>query len=150
MMKKILLVAALLLVSVPAFAAAQTPPVESALAAWVKAVETGTVDEIVSLYDKDAMMFSAFAIDPMTSHVQLRKYFSKVVREPNRTVDVTKQDVRQFGGVATNTGLYKFYFEQDGEPVEVPARFTFVYVLKDGKWKIISHHSSRVPGTKMQ
>lgn len=141
-----LILAAMLPFSV--FAQAQTPDVKSALSAWVKAVETGTVDDMVALYDKDAMMLSAFAIDPMTDHEQLRKYFSKVVREPNRTVTVTKQDVRQFGNVATNTGLYQFYYEQDGEPVEVPARFTFVYTLKDGKWLIISHHSSRVPHAK--
>ncbi|MCE2927789.1 MAG: SgcJ/EcaC family oxidoreductase [Rickettsiales bacterium] len=136
----------------PSLAIAQNnaPDPKQALAAWTKAVETGTVDQIVALYDKDATMLSAFALDPLTSHDQLRGYFSKVVKEPNRKVDVTKQDVRVFGDVAMNTGLYKFYFEQDGEPLELPARFTFVYKLKDGQWKIISHHSSRVPGAKAQ
>jgi uncharacterized protein (TIGR02246 family) len=133
-----------------AYAQAKTPDVKAALSEWVQRVETGTVDDIVSLYDKDSVMLSAFAVAPMTSHDQLRGYYKKVVMEPNRKVDVTTQDVRQFGNVATNTGLYVFHFEQDGEPVDVPARFTFVYVLKDGKWSIISHHSSRVPGTKMQ
>lgn len=132
----------------PAMASAQTAPdVKSALSAWTKALETGTVDEIVSLYDKDAVMLSAFAIDPLTTTEQLKKYYSKVVKEPNRTVDVTAQDVRQFGNVATNTGLYVFHYTQEGEPVDVPARFTFVYTLQNGQWKIISHHSSRVPGT---
>ena len=129
-----------------AFAESQQPPVEAALTDWVKAVETGTVDDIVALYDKDSMMLSAFAVDPLTTHAQLRDYFGKVVKEPNRKVDVTKQDVRIFGNVASNTGLYQFHFTQEGEPMDFPARFTFVYVLKDGKWSIISHHSSIVPG----
>jgi uncharacterized protein (TIGR02246 family) len=126
------------------------PDVKQALAEWTKAVETGTVDQIVALYDKDATMLSAFALDPLTSYDQLRGYYAKVVKEPNRKVDVTKQDVRVFGDVAMNTGLYVFHFEQDGEPLELPARFTFVYKFKDGQWKIISHHSSRVPGAKAQ
>ena len=131
----------------PAQAEDKAPPVEGALRAWVSAVETGTADDIVSLYDKDSVMLSAFATDPLTSHAQLRDYFGKVVKEPNRKVDVTAQDVRRFGNVASNTGLYVFHFEQDGEPMDIPARFTFVYVLSGGKWSIISHHSSIVPGT---
>ena len=92
-------------------------------------------------------MLSAFAVDPLTTPDQLRAYYGKVVKEPNRKIDVTRQDVRRFGNVASNTGLYVFHYEQDGEPVDLPARFTFVYVLDGGKWKIISHHSSIVPGT---
>jgi uncharacterized protein (TIGR02246 family) len=142
----------LVLCGVSSAAIAETKPsdVKQALAEWTKAVETGTVEEIIALYDKDATMLSAFALDPLTSHKQLRGYYSKVVKEPNRKVDVTKQDVRVFGDVAMNTGLYVFHYEQDGEPLELPARFTFVYKLKDGQWKIISHHSSRVPGAKPQ
>ncbi len=131
----------------PSLAMAQnkTPDVKQALAVWVKAVESGTPDEIAALYDKDSVMLSAFANDPITSHSGLKAYYGKVVREPNRKVDVMAQDVRVFGDVASNTGLYTFHYTQDGEPLELPARFTFVYVLKDGQWKIISHHSSRVP-----
>ncbi|MFW0777274.1 MAG: SgcJ/EcaC family oxidoreductase [Rickettsiales bacterium] len=145
-MKKLLSIfIAAITFATPSFAE-EMPPVESALAEWVKAVETGTVDEIVSLYDKDSVMLSAFAVDPLTNHAQLRDYFGKVVKEPNRKVDVTKQDVRRFGDVASNTGLYMFHYTQEGEPMDFPARFTFVYVLKDNKWSIISHHSSIVPG----
>jgi len=131
----------------PVLAAPQSPDVKSALAEWTKAVEVGTVEEIVAMYDKDAVLLSAFAIDPITTPDGLRGYFTKVIKEPNRKVDVTTQDVRQFGNVASNTGLYVFHYDQEGETLDFPARFTFVYVLKDGKWKIISHHSSHVPGT---
>ena len=33
----------------------------------------------------------------------------------------------------------------DGQPVVVPARFSFVMVKKDGIWKIAHHHSSVRP-----
>ena len=135
----------LALSSLPAFAVDKTPDVKQALSAWVSAVEKGTVEQIVALYDKDSVMLSAFANDPITSQKGLAAYYGKVVREPNRKVDVQAQDVRVFGNVASSTGLYTFHYDQDGETLDLPARFTFVYVLKDGQWKIISHHSSRVP-----
>mgnify|MGYP002784759605 CR=1 FL=1 len=144
-MKKLLV---LLLCFFPAFASAapKTPDVKLALAEWVAAVESKDVKKIVSLYDKDSVMLSAFAVDPITSHKGLAGYYTKVVAEPEISIKVVKQDARVFGDVAVNTGLYNFYWVQDGEPMDIPARFSFVYVLKDGKWSIISHHSSRVPG----
>ena len=138
----------LLLCLLPAFAQAapKIPDVKAALTEWVEAIETGDVEKVVSLYDRDSTMLSAFAIDPITTHEGLRQYYKKVVNEPDISIDVTAQDVRIFDNVAVNTGLYTFHWVQDGETMDVPARFSFVYVLKNGKWSIISHHSSRVPG----
>ncbi|MFO0389064.1 MAG: SgcJ/EcaC family oxidoreductase [Alphaproteobacteria bacterium] len=126
--------------------APSTPDVKAALNAWVEAIETGDVEKVVALYDKNSTMLSAFAIEPITSHKGLTEYYKKVVNEPEISIDVTTQDVRIFDNVAVNTGLYTFHWVQDGETMDVPSRFSFVYVLKDGKWAIISHHSSRVPG----
>ena len=144
-MKKLLV---LLLCFCPAFAQAapKTPDVKAALTEWVDAIEVGDVEKVVSLYDRDSTMLSAFAIDPITSHKGLREYYKKVVNEPEIDITVTAQDVRIFDNVAVNTGLYTFHWVQDGEAMDIPARFSFVYVLKNGKWSIISHHSSRVPG----
>lgn len=133
-----------------AHAADKTPDVKAALSEWVAAVESHDAAKVVSLYDKDSVMLSAFAIDPITTHAGLTEYYKKVVAEPGINIEVTAQDPRVFGNVAVNTGLYRFQWTQDGEPMDEPARFSFVYVLKDGKWSIISHHSSRVPGTTIK
>jgi hypothetical protein len=34
---------------------------------------------------------------------------------------------------------------QNGKTVQNPARFTFVYQLREGKWMIVTHHSSVLP-----
>lgn len=148
-MKRILGFMCISLMLVPAVTAAKdsTPDVHAALKDWVAAVESHDAERVVNLYDENSMMLSAFAIHPLTTHKELLDYYKKVVAEPNVHITVTKEDVRQFGNVAVNTGLYRFHWTQDGEPMDDPARFSFVYVLKDGKWVIISHHSSIVPGS---
>jgi uncharacterized protein (TIGR02246 family) len=146
MTKRILIVLLSLLFSFPAFAQKEkAPDVKEALAAWVAAVESGDADSIVDLYDPRAIMISTFAQKPMLSHGAMMKYYKKVVSNPDIKIDVEEQHPRSFGNTAVNTGLYTFHYTEDGEPVTIPARFSFTYVLRDGKWMIVDHHSSRVP-----
>ena len=62
------------------------------------------------------------------------------------TVAVTDSRVRVLGNVAVNTGYYTFTAMRNGQPDPRPARFSFTYRLRDGKWLIVDHHSSSVPG----
>ena len=48
------------------------------------------------------------------------------------------------GAIAIANGLYDFELHEDGQVSSVPARFTFVLENVDLKWKILSHHSSRI------
>ena len=46
------------------------------------------------------------------------------------------------------TGLYTFTYNSiEDTTVTVPARFTFVFELRKGKWLIVNHHSSQDPET---
>jgi hypothetical protein len=49
--------------------------------------------------------------------------------------------------IAYDIGLYTFEVDGDtpGTRREIKARYTFVYVLDQGKWLIAHHHSSKVP-----
>lgn len=132
------------LFSTPVFAA-DTPKVEDAIKGWKAAVEGRNIDKIVSFYDKKAIMFPAFAIKPLTTRAQLTEYYKKVTANPDVKVEITETHPRQFGNVALNSGLYKLSYTQEGEEVVIPSRFSFTYILKDGKWVIVDHHSSKVP-----
>jgi hypothetical protein len=44
-----------------------------------------------------------------------------------------------------NSGSYVFTFERDGAKNELPARYSFTLVKREGKWLIIDHHSSGMP-----
>ena len=143
----------LLLIATPALAREQAPEaktnnrpdVSDALAEWVAAVEGPSAENIVALYDKNAVMISTFAQAPITTRKDLLHYYKMVVSNPDVKVDVTETHARVFGNMAVNSGQYTFHYTQDGEPVVIPARFSFTYILRDGKWVIVDHHSSRVP-----
>jgi len=126
-------------------AESKTPEVASALVNWKAAVESGSLDKIMALYDKDVIMFSVFAVKPLETPQELKSYYEKVVQNPDIKVAVTESHPRQFGDVAVNSGLYTLSYSQDGETVSIPSRFSFTYVLKNGKWVIVDHHSSKIP-----
>jgi uncharacterized protein (TIGR02246 family) len=132
------------------FSVMAAPEPEAPLYAWVEAVESGKIDAIMALYDKDAIMISTFAHYPMTTREKIREYYKKVVANPDITVEITEAHPRAYGAMAVNTGQYTLSYTQEGEDIVIPARFTFTYVLRDDKWMIVDHHSSRVPLPKRE
>ena len=53
---------------------------------------------------------------------------------------------KDYEKLGMNTGKYDFTFTDDKNAHKVlHARFVFVYENLDGKWMIISHHSSALP-----
>jgi hypothetical protein len=138
----------LLFLALPLVAqAADKPDVSTALTEWVAAVESGDAVKVVALYDKDAIFFSTFAVKPMKTQAERLGYYKKAVAEPDIKIDINESHPYIFGDVAINSGLYTFHYTQDGEPMTIPARFSFTYILQGGKWVIVEHHSSRVPGS---
>lgn len=133
-----------------AVAAPDVPDVAERLTAWTAAIETGTVDQVMEMYDRDAVMFSVFAVKPLETPKAMRNYYEEVFKNPDRKVQVTQSQVRTFGNVALNSGLYRISYKQDGETIVIPSRFSFTYVLKDGEWIIIEHHSSKVPLAELE
>jgi ketosteroid isomerase-like protein len=64
---------------------------------------------------------------------------------PEFKVLLGEQRIRVFGDIAINTGTYSFSNVRAGKPTNLPARFSFVYRNRDGRWLIVDHHSSAVP-----
>lgn len=139
--------ALMLMLAAPAVAREMpNPDVNAAISQWKAAVESGSADAIMKLYDNSAIMISTFAQNPMTKRADIYSYYKKVVENPDIKVEISETHPRTVGNnVAVNTGRYTLSYKQDGEPVVIPARFSFVYELKEGRWMIIDHHSSRVP-----
>jgi uncharacterized protein (TIGR02246 family) len=61
---------------------------------------------------------------------------------------IDKAYIRVLGpDTAINSGLYTFHVIKDGKPVDVHARYTFVYQKRHGGWCIMEQHSSTMPET---
>ncbi|MBY0407424.1 MAG: nuclear transport factor 2 family protein [Rickettsiales bacterium] len=128
--------------------AAGSQDVTFALTRWQKTVESGKVDAIMKLYGKDAVMISTFAQSPLTERREIEGYFKRVVTNPNIKVTFEETHPRVYGDIAIADGRYDLSYEQEGEEVHIPARFTFIFAQRGGEWVIIGHHASQMPDAR--
>ncbi len=119
--------------------------VEAATQQWIAAFNRHSTDEIVALYATDAVFFGTTSPVLRDTPALVRDYFKSMADHANSTIGMGEHRVQVFGDVAVNTGFYIRKTVEAGKVVESPARFTFVYQLRAGKWMIVDHHSSALP-----
>ena len=109
---------------------------------WNDALQTGEPKNVVALYDKDdGILLPTISNKVRHNHTEIEDYFVNfLAKKPVGTID--ESNVRIFDGTAINSGVYTFAFA-DGSTVQ--ARFTFVYRNNGDGWKIVEHHSSKMP-----
>ena len=111
---------------------------------WNKTLQTGDPDHVVACYAKDAILLPTVSAKVRHNHDEIRDYFVHFLsKRPRGTI--TEQNIRIYGDIAINSGLYTFSLTQDGVRTDVAARFTFVYRKHADGWLIIEHHSSILP-----
>jgi uncharacterized protein (TIGR02246 family) len=111
---------------------------------WNTALQTHDPDAVTALYSRDATLLPTVSNKMRRNHAEIRDYFEVFLRSKPRGV-VDESNVRDFGDLAIHSGIYTFELTTDGETSKVPCRFTFVYRNEGGEWKILEHHSSRMP-----
>jgi uncharacterized protein (TIGR02246 family) len=119
--------------------------VEAATQQWVAAFNRKAPAEIVALYAQDAVFFGTTSPVLRDTPELIKDYFKSLPTLGDSTISVGAHRIQVFGDIAVNTGFYTRSSTQDGKVVRNPARFTFVYQLRRGKWMIVEHHSSAVP-----
>ncbi len=109
---------------------------------WNKALQTGNPDEVVKLYDKNAILLPTLSPQVRHSHEEIKDYFIHfLAKKPIGKIN--EANIRIFGNLAINSGIYTFNFK-DGSSAH--ARFTYVYKKVDeNNWIIVEHHSSLLP-----
>jgi uncharacterized protein (TIGR02246 family) len=116
---------------------------------WLTTVAAahGDPTEVLKLYAPDAILVATYSpVLLLNENGDLNGYFKKFTSLPSLSATTQDLQTRVYGDWALNTGLYTFTFKDpEGDPVAVPARFTFVYHKINGQWYIIDHHSSLVP-----
>lgn len=141
------LIAAFMLPSV--LMAGPKEDVQGAFSRWRQALSSGKADNVVTLYDTDAILLATLSATPLTTQQERRDYFTKLTARPKLAVTVDKEYLKVLDDTtAVISGLYTFHFEENGNMMALPARYTFVYEKKNGQWLITDHHSSKLPRSK--
>jgi uncharacterized protein (TIGR02246 family) len=109
---------------------------------WNAALASGNPDQVTALYAEDAVLLPTVSNQVRHNHDEIRDYFVGFLqKKPQGEID--ESNVRFLADdLVINSGVYTFGFA-DGS--SVTARYTYLYRLIDGEWKITEHHSSAMP-----
>ncbi|WP_376097308.1 SgcJ/EcaC family oxidoreductase [Roseomonas sp. CCTCC AB2023176] len=144
--------ALLVLLLIPGLAGAQEPPTTPArvLEAWAAAYATNEGPRAAALYAEDARLWGSVSREQTVGRDAMATYFGRV--RPGASaiaVRFGEHAVREVSpGFAVASGHYTFVRVQPGGAEQLePSRFSMAMTrLPDGTWRIVDHHSSRLPG----
>jgi uncharacterized protein (TIGR02246 family) len=138
-------IAAVALLACGPLSADAVSDVEAATQQWITAFNRKNARDIVALYARDAVFFGTSSGTLRDKPELVWDYFKGIADLGDSTIATGDHRVQVFGDVAINSGYYTRTSMQNGKEVKNPARFTFVYQRRDGKWMIVNHHSSAIP-----
>lgn len=146
-MSRIAILMSLMILSCARMAlAGSSEDVAAATQAWIDAMNSRDPERVVALYDPEAVLWGTISPVLRDRPAAIQEYFDALRSYPPEfKVAVGEQRIRIFGDIAINTGSYSFSNVRDGKPTNRPARFSFVYRNRDGRWLIVDHHSSAAP-----
>ena len=116
---------------------------EALLQQWLSAVSSRRVKAVMSLYAPNALLLPTFG--KAKRGYELEEYFRRFLAKQNLKGKILSLDATSDGKLCVASGQYEFTYTENGKHQKVPARFTFVYQFKNGRWKIIQHQSSVEP-----
>jgi len=116
-------------------------------ARWNSSLASGDPGKVADNYATDAILVPTVSNKVRHSREEIADYFEHFLQLKPKG-ELQESNIRVYGEIAINSGVYDFHIVKDGKESVVKARFTFVYKLGgDGNWLIIEHHSSAMPET---
>ena len=108
---------------------------------WNEALASKDPKKVAALYETNAILLPTVSNKVRHNLEEIEEYFVGFLdKHPVGTID--ESNVRVFSDIAIHSGIYTFRFSNGDE---VQARFTFVYKWNGEAWKILEHHSSKMP-----
>ncbi|ELS55046.1 SgcJ/EcaC family oxidoreductase [Streptomyces viridochromogenes] len=114
---------------------------------WNRTLQTGDPKKVADLYASDAVLLPTVSNKVRSDHAAIVDYFEHfLANKPVGKKIETHVNVLD-GNSAIDAGVYQFTLtdEATGEKSVVKARYTYAYEKRNGEWKIVSHHSSKMP-----
>jgi uncharacterized protein (TIGR02246 family) len=136
----------ILLLNTAGASAGPKEDVAAATMTWGETLGQDDPDKVLALYATDAVLWGTLSPTVRSDRAALRDYFVTAFKVlPNLKVAFGDQLIRVYGTTAVNTGYYTLSYVKDGEPKNLPARYSFTFVKDGEKWMIVDHHSSAMP-----
>ncbi len=112
---------------------------------WNFSLSSLDANQVVQRYWPDAVLLPTVSNTPRTNAAMIGDYFEHFLeKRPRGRIDT--RTIQSGCNVAMDMGTYTFsLMDSTGITSEVAARYTFVYLFRDGAWKIAHHHSSAMP-----
>lgn len=117
------------------------------LRAWLNGVNSGNLNNVLSLYSEDAVLLPTFSNKCLAEPELIKAYFQRLGSHKNLNVQLHEKTlvVQNFShNLHSMSGIYAWRSEVDGENLIFEARFTFSVDLNRSR-PIVHHHSSQVP-----
>ena len=116
--------------------------VEGWFESWNQALATDDPSQVAQLYGDHALLLPTLSSELRETPEAITDYFNSfLARHPSGSI--THRQIRLGCNGAVDAGTYRFTLHDPEATVE--ARYTFVYGLEDGQWRILHHHSSLLP-----
>lgn len=120
---------------------------EQILADWMRGINNGDLEALVSLYDDDAVLIPTFSNRLLSTPVARREYFARLAARDDLSIALHEKTLlsQDLGNqIHALHGIYCWRFAVDGELLSFEARFSYVLDLAREK-PILHHHSSQIP-----
>jgi ketosteroid isomerase-like protein len=144
----LLLLAASLASALPGFAEAAGPEEEKAMAATQAACDAFRLRDLAAL---ERLLAPGFTLVGSTSEVYSREQNLEEVRQGEPKYEVFRNhgmEAHLFGAkgdAAIVWGITSLKGTSGGTPFEFDVRFTDTLVKKDGAWRLLASHVTRIP-----
>lgn len=107
---------------------------------WVERIKSNNASAVAGLYHQDGLLLGTFSNSERKGKEQILDYFNALFNS-KIDVEIKTKHIYKTKSLSTVSGFYNF--RVDDKIIE--ARFSFVFLKVNHKWKIISHHSSLLP-----
>jgi len=120
--------------------------VESLFGAFNNAWATKNPDTVTQLFTKDAVLLATVSNTPRTDHASIRDYFVGFLK-PSPVGTINSSTVKIGCNTAARLGTWTVTVTDPstGAKTDIKARYSFLYRIEDGAWKIDHLHSSMMP-----
>jgi hypothetical protein len=114
---------------------------------WAQLVNERQLEGVLALYDESAVLIPTFSNRLLNTPERIKGYFETLCSREGLVLSLHEKPrlvTPAGGGLYALSGIYRWRFAVEDEPLDFEARFSFVLDL-ERRAPIVHHHSSQIP-----